>query len=448
MRTRHTGLAPVVAILALLCVATSARAQPITQGEWARRIVIALGLEGEAVRAGAPDSDYVAFLSGDPVPPLRVEGAAARPIPPGARVEPDALEPRLRALRAGAEEVTATYTVRVPAGGVYALRRAGQGGAQRWRIDGGRPVISPPADPEEPAIRLAGVNPAPAAREPRLVGYFVLALGEHALSVAIPPGGTLSAFELVRQPFPHVRPPGGWEPAETLTFGVKAVTMVQLMQLEDQLPDVPRSTVVREGERFEIVRPARPPIADRSPGNPSAGFWMRGGPGGAGLSYEVNLRDACVYSVVARLAGRGSARFRLDGRVERSVTTPGSGERFVWLRVSTLPLDAGVHRVDVRLGEGVGLDSFRLVCRDPNPEASLLLLRDLGFEEKFPGDPVTAAFATGNLDTPYFRDRMQGLLSSFFVSTGSGPFAWGPGAPPKTGVVLPSEPGDISPAAP
>ncbi len=437
-----------VAILALVCAATSARAQPITQGEWARRMVMALGLDDEAVRPGASDSEYVEFLSGDPLLPLRVEGAAARPIPPGARLETDAAEPRLRALRAAAGGVTATYRVRVPAGGVYALRMAGQGGAQRWRIDGGDPVTSPPADPDAPALRLAGASSSPAPSEPRLVGYFVLARGEHTLSVTIPSGGALSAFELVRQPFPHVRPPGGWDPAEPLTFGVKAVTMVQLMQIEDRLPDLPRASVTREGERFETARPARPAIADRSPGDPSAGSWMRGGPGGAALSYEVTLREACVYSVLARMAGRGSARFRLDARVERSVTTPGSGERFAWLRVSTLPLGAGAHRVDVRLGEGVGLDSFKLVCRDPDPEASLLLLRDLGFEEKFPGDPVTAPLAAGNLDTPFFRDRMQSLMASFFVSTGSGPFAWGPGSPPQTGVVLPSEPVDISPAVP
>jgi hypothetical protein len=129
--------------------------------------------------------------------------------------------------------------------------------------------------------------------------------------------------------------------------------------------------------------------------------------------------------------------------VERSVTTPGPGERFEWLRVSTLPLDGGAHRVDVRLGDGVGLDILRFVCRDPDPAASMLLLRDLGFQEKFSSDPVTAPFAAANLDTPYFRERMQSLLSSFFVSTGSGPFPWSPGPPPRTGVVLPPRP-DIS----
>ena len=448
MKSCHFDRVLAGTILALLCAAAPAGAQTITQGAWARRIVLALGVEDQAVPAGASDSDYVQFLSGDPLPPIRIEGAAVKPIPAAARVEPDAADPRLRLLRAGGKEATATYIVRVPVGGVYALRMAGRGGAQRWRIDGGHPITSPPADPSEPIVVLAGTKPGPAQPEPRLVGYFVLSRGDHPVSVAIPAGGALAAFELVRQPFPHVRPPEGWAPAEALTFGVKAVTMVQLMQLEDQLPDVPRSSVAREGERFDDALPPHQPIGDRSPGKPSAGSWMRGGPGGAALSYRIDLREACVYSVLARMTGRGSARFRLDGRVERSVTTPGTGERFAWLRVSTLPLGAGAHRVDVRLGEGVGLDTLRLVCRDPDPEASLLLLRDLGFQEKFPGDLVTAAFAAGNLDTPYFRERMQSLLSNFFVSTGSGPYAWGPGPTPQTGIELPTEPPDISPTVP
>jgi len=435
-------------VMLALFLAAPARAQTITQGEWARRMVSALGLEDQAVPRGAPASDYVEFLSGDPIPPLRIEGASAAPIPAGARVEPVAADPHLRALRAGAANAAAFYRVSVPVGGVYALRMIGEGGAQRWRLDGGRWIASPPADPSEPLAVLAGTPAAPVLPEPKLVGYFVLSRGNHTASVEIPSGGVLAAFELVRQPFPHVRPPGGWASGEALTFGVKAVTMVQLMQLEDQLPDVPRASVAREGERFEASRPARSPIGDRSPGTPSAGAWMRGGHGGAALSYQVELGKPCVYSVVARMTGRGSARFRFDGSVERSVTPPGAGERFAWLRVSTLPLNSGPHRVDVRLGDGVGLDSFKLICRDPDPEASLLLLRDLGFEEKFPNDTVTAPFAAGNLDRPYFRERMQSLLSSFFVSTGPGPLAWGPGAGPEEGVVLPSEPSDISPAVP
>jgi hypothetical protein len=204
-----------LAIAALLLAGTTARAQSITQGQWARRMVLALGLEDGAVPAGATDSDYIEFLSGDSLPPVRIEGGAVKPIPAGARVGPAASDPRLRVLHVGGGEVTATYLVRVPACGVYALRIAGQGGPQRWRIDDGQEVTSSPGDPSGPVLVPAATAPVPAVPEPKLVGFFVLTRGDHAVSVAIPPGGLLAAFELVRQPFPHVRPREGWAPGET-----------------------------------------------------------------------------------------------------------------------------------------------------------------------------------------------------------------------------------------
>jgi hypothetical protein len=435
----HLVIAGAIFFLLVILPASSVSAS-ITQADWARWLMAAMGVEARALPADAASVDYIEFLSGDPIAPLRVQASAAVPLPPGAQLTPDPMHPDRRWLRMGAAGGTPVFKVRVPASGVYAIRILIEGGEQRWRVDGGEPHVAGPAD--EGRI----------AEPTRLLGYFLLARGVHQVSVEIPPSGALAWFALVRQPFPHVRPPGGWQPNALLTFGVKAVTMVQAMQLEGELRDRRRWEIAREGEAFTAEGPAVVQTNDRDPGRPSADAWVRGAHGGSWVEYEFEARASCTYSLVARMAGRGSARWIVDDTVERHVTPPGEGERFQWLSVSTLPLAKGRHRVRVGLEEGAGLDVFKLLCRDPDPQASLFLLRDLGFGEKMPDEPVPASLAQENLNNAYFRARMDALLTSFFTLTTKGPGPWGASPPWDQGLLLPSPsekpPSPVSPFIP
>jgi hypothetical protein len=432
------------AALALACVSTAAVGAPrafgqvITQADWSRRMVTALGI-AEGMPSGGGTDVYAEFLAGEPIPPIRIEGAQAASLPAGARVERDPASGKFGAIRAGASGAIAEYRVRVPAGGIYALYaeagdpRGAPAAAHHWRVDGGKPVTS------QPAPGLAGGANPPWPFNARLVGYHVLSRGEHAVSDEIPAGGKLTAFALVRQPFPHVRPPDGWRDRDALTYGVKAVTMVQAMQLEDELPELERWSVVREGERPDRVwpKPASAGAAD-APEKLSAGRWMAGTPEGVTLLYEIDLPRPCTYSVLARMAGTGGSRWILDARVERSVT-PARADRLDWIRVTTLPLGKGRHRLGVRLTGSAGLDAIRLVCRDGDPLAALLLLRDLGFGEKSPEEPVTAEMAHSNLDNPFFRQRVEMLTASFFTFSGPGPGPWGGPPAGEGGIILPTD---------
>ena len=413
---------------------------PITQGEWARRMVAAIGVDSRAFPEYAQTSDYIEFLSGDTVAPVRVESVAAASLPPGAVITPDPAHPERRWLRTDTNGGAAVFKVQVPASGVYAIRALIGGDEQRWRVDRGEPRVTKPAN-DDSGEGKAG-NPT------RLLGYFLLARGEHEVSVELPASGAIARFDLVRQPFPHVKPPGGWRPDAPLTFGVKAVTMVQAMQLEGELPDIRRWEINREGEAFTEQGPVVVQTNDREPGKPSKDAWVHGASRGSWLDYQVKVRERCAYSLVARMTGRGSARWLVDDTVERHVTPPGDGSRFLWLPVSTLPLEKGLHRVRVWLAEGAGLDTFKLMCRGPEAQPSLLLLDDLGFEEGLPEDPVSTAVAQQNLDNTYFRGRIERLLASFFTLTGKEPTPLGGPLPWDQGILLPVSPPVNQPVSP
>ncbi len=432
-------IACVIFSLLVTLPAASAGAS-ITQGDWARRMAAAIGVDARAFPPNPQIADYIEFLSGDSVPPVRVESKAVESLPPGAQLTPDPARAERRWLRAGATGGTFVFKVRIPASGVYAIRTLTDGGEQRWRVDGGEPHVMKTAKDDS--------DKGQAGEPTRLLGYFLLARGDHQVSVEIPASGGLAEFDLVRQPFPHVRPPGGWRPDAPLTFGVKAVTMVQAMQLEGELPDLRRWEIAREGEAFTAEGPAVVQTNDKDPGKPSANAWVRGAPGGSWIEHEFEARESCTYSLVARMVGRGSTRWIVDGTVERHVTPPGEGDRFLWLHVSTLPLAEGRHRVRVWLAEGAGLDVFKLLCRDPGPQASLLLLHDLGFAEKMSDDPVPASMAQENLDNAYFRARIEALLAGFFTLTAQGPGPWGASPPWDQGILLPSENPPSPPVSP
>jgi hypothetical protein len=413
----------VIGAIACAMISGTATAAPISQAEWARLLVEAMGIEDGIAPAGAASSDFIEFLSGDPPATVRVEAVSARPWPQRARKERDPGPPETSWLRAGSSSATPGYRVLIPRGGIYALRYRGKGRVQRWRMDAKDVRIGNPG--KETTSTPSGL--------PSLLGYFILSRGEHAVTVDIPPEGGLQAFELVRQPFPHIRPPGGWKPDVTLTYGAKAVTLVQAMQIEQELPALRRFRVQREGERFDAeIRPAIQTNA-QAPGKPSSGAWVLGRPEGSWLVYDFDVERWGTYSLLARVTGNGNGRLLLDDRVFRAWGAPGSQERFVWRKVSTLPLTAGRHRMDVYLEEDAGFDVLRLLFRDPAPEASLMLLRDLGFEEGAPDDPVSFSAAKENLANPIFRERLESLGSSFFTQPG-------PGVGPGSGPLLPDFP--------
>lgn len=429
------------AILAALCFfpgPSAAAAETVSQGDWARFLVEAMGLS-EAIAEGDPATrDYVDFLSGEPRAKQTVWAETVRPLPQGARRQPDAGDATRQWIRAGGEPISAHYRVKVMHPGIYALRFRGDGPPQQWRVAKGEVRMARPAG-------KPGQAAADGAARTDLLGHFVLPRGAHDVSVEIPPGGGLLFFELLRQPFPHVRPPGGWQPGAPLTFGAKAVTMIQAMELEHELPDVARWRVEREGERYdESPLPGVRSDSARSV-KASAGAWLRGAVRGSRAVYLLPIAKGGTYSLLARVTGGGDGRLLLNDLVERGWRGARPADHLVWRNLVTLPLQAGEQEISVSLEADAGLDVMRLIYRDTSPEAALMLLKDLGFEESAAGDPVTLNAARDNLENREFQDRVRKLLASFYTQPGAGMGpASGPSPIPSPGLIL-TEKGEVTP---
>ncbi|MDP3938260.1 MAG: hypothetical protein Q8R92_09000 [Deltaproteobacteria bacterium] len=436
---RIPALRVVAAILALLPAvfillgAERASAGPITQAAWARLLVDAMGLSEAVDPSGQDDAALMEFLSGTPAPAIRVWAASAKPFPAEAQSVPADGGDGKAGVRAGNETASGRYLVRIPQPGIYALRFTGAGELQRWRMD-------------ENEVRLgrpSGTMESLGAEKEKgdLLGYFLLSAGDHEVTVEIPLGGALGRFELLRQPFPHVLPPGGWHPGEALTFGVKAVTMVQAMQLEHELPDISKWRVQREGERYDADPLPGQQTNEGTRDKPSEGALVKGAGSGSRMLYRVEVPQPGTYTLLARVTGAGGGRLLLNDSVERAWRAPDPSDRLVWNDLATLPLGGGAQGLDVRLDAGAGLDVLRLIYRDPSPEASLMLLEDLGFHESDPEAVVSMAAAMDNTENARFQERVNTLVAGFYTQPGAG---IGPGSGPFPG----TSPGLVYPTAP
>lgn len=437
-RPRATGITALLGALFMFLPPGSASAEPVTQGKWAQLLVEAMGLV-DAVAVGEPTTkDFIDFLSGKPAFAQKVWATSLEPFPPGAVRVPDPAREDHVWVRATGHPVTAAYRVNLSNPGIYAIRFRGKGGAQDWRVGRGtfRRVV-PGSGPEKaPATNGGSLD---------LVGYFLLPRGEQRVTVELPAGGSLLSFEILRQPFPHVRPPGGWQPEVLLTFGDKAITMIQAMELEHELPDISRWRVEREGERYDEGQIPAQRMTAGSVEKPSAGAWLKGAAEGSRVIYILPVARRGTYSLLARVTGTGEGKVLLNNLVERGWRGPKPKDHLVWRNLATLPLEKGEQTLEIALDSDAGLDVMRLIYRDPSPEASLMLLDDLGFEESAPEDLVTVNAALENLDNSSFQERIRTLLASFYTQPGTG---IGPpsGAPPivTPGLIL-TEPGEVIP---
>ncbi len=434
------GIAVILALLPAVFIMLGVQhawAGPITQAAWARLLVGAMGISEAVDPSGQDDAALIEFLSGTPAPAIRVWAASAKPFPSGVQSVPGDGGDGKEGVRVGNETASVRYLIRVPQPGIYALRFVGAGDLQRWRMDGGEARLG------QPSGRLSDMAASLGAEKEMgdLLGYFLLPAGEHQVTVEIPPGGALGRFDLLRQPFPHVVPPGGWRPEAPLTFGVKAVTMVQAMQIEHELPDISKWRVQREGERYDAdLLPARQ-TNEGTRDKPSEGALVQGTESGSRVLYRVQVPQPGTYTLLARVTGTGSGRLLLNDSVERAWRAPDPADRLVWNDLATLPLGGGAQGLDVRLDAGAGLDVLRLVYRDPSPEASLLLLEDLGFRESDPEAVVSTAAAIDNIENARFQERVNTLVAGFYTQPGAG---IGPGSGPFPG----TSPGLVYPSAP
>jgi hypothetical protein len=113
---------------------------------------------------------------------------------------------------------------------------------------------------------------------------------------------------------------------------------------------------------------------------------------------------------MGRVHGSTPQLWSVDARYAVRVNPGPDAERFDWSEVATLPFDAGEHVVRARIADGAGVDVLHLLPRRASDQDYLDLMRELGFQEGAPDEPVTQSAAQSNLAHPAFRAAAAGLL--------------------------------------
>lgn len=439
MRAKALGLVAVVALAALLPLYGDTRpGAAVAHPEWARMVLRGLGLLSDA--PGVNDTAAQAFAS--------LSGRDSRSFPGaqyvrGARVEP-AAPPAIRAVGGIGEAV---YAVGVARGGDYRLRlhvdTTGPGEAEISRAG------------EAAVLRSFPVPPSP-GRGWVDAGTVHLDPGAYDTAVLLPEGATLEYVELAPPCLHPIEPRGGWKAGAVTTTEDVAVTVLQALDLESELP--PAATPL-ELRGSELVREDGTPTPAPGAEDPGA---LRAGPRGTRAVLEVNVPEDGLYTLSAFGDPRGGHRWVLDG-CRKAVVCPSPDPTPRWRVVLSAILQKGPHTFSVVLGPDVVVERLRLEAKKDAPEDYAASLARLGLDLGAPG-PVSREladearrFLEGRrvaLDTELCGDILEpGTLVAEAApgaggEGGGGPGAGGPGGGGGGGGVPPPILPPLPPASP
>ena len=273
-----------------------------------------------------------------------------------------ATRPLAGAPSGGAGQVPSDGAVRlpvtVPGAGSYALVVHGRGPA-RWQVEGrSLGLLDPTALGTSHSRRVVPL----VAGSHALVAYPAAGARIEGASLELPAGGV-------------VAPQGGWQHGAALSFGDKARTLVQALRLEGLLPADGAPTPLQVGGAGAPEGPVE-------------------------LSFPLVAAAGGVVSLLARVTGEDPALWWID---DRPVREPVAASASAWMEVATLPLEAGDHRVRVRLASGARLDALQSLPRASRDADYVAVLVGLGLEEGHPEAAVTAADAERNLESDLVR---------------------------------------------
>ncbi len=357
---------------------TPVPAQALTQQDWMVAMVDALGRS-----YGLPDTptpeDYINILSGKRNLHFEAEEVSS----PDDSVSKMAL-PNFGTFSGegwllGISRPTDVHlNIVVPLGGKYllavTLRSPGhtlQAGGQTFEVDGD-------------ADKFANVE----------VGEVSLPAGPTSIVLTLPPGGAVDAISLTAPNLAPITPEQGWQPESTLTWEVLALTSVQALHLEGELPPVAEPLQSMEAEDIKDIGAARL-VEDSHLGAPSAGRWLRTSVQPASLQLSLTVPHAGFYDLILNAMGD-----RITVRFNGHLALTASGKPY--LEELTLPpvyLPAGNNQLSIDLPPRSGLDRIRIEARQTNlTTLSELLQLAVTTEAPSPADldSLTARLATAS----------------------------------------------------
>jgi hypothetical protein len=355
------GLAAALAAAILVPLYGAPGSGSVPHPEWARMLLRALDLES-ALPATITVRELFAILAwkeslsypADRY--LRAEGM---------QVVSEGGAHRLLARDAVAE---AAYPVLVVRSGTYRLRvemtgRAGSAASAEVRR-------------LNPSARLQAFPLlAPATTTWLEAGSIHLDRGSYSAAVLLPSGAALDRVELAPPCLSPVEPPGGWRAEAATQAQDVAVTAVQALDMEWELPPAAPPIELSASDFRVSAGSAAPGLA----GSPVA--WLRAGPQGVQAMILMDIPETGLYTLWS--LGDGQQSWLADSCQKailcpRGTTTTGTEPG--WRAVLTTRFTAGRHALSVTLGVGAALGRLRVERKKETPADYVGTLARLGFE--------------------------------------------------------------------
>ena len=386
------GLVAVVTAGVMFPLYTYARNGPVTHAEWARMVLRALSLEDNLPADAAPRTVFstLSWKNSLAYPAdryLRARGAEV-------------------VGQSGARQVVATngaaevaYPVTVVRAGDYRLRLelAGDptrpGAAEITPVGEVRPVreftLALPAVPGWVDVGSAHLRP-----------------GGYTAAVMLPSGSTLQRVEVAPPCLAAIEPPGGWQVAGVATAEDVAVTALQALDLQWELPPAATAIEIVASDFRSTDTSPLSGVVSAEAGQDN--LWLRGGARGLQALVLVDLPEPGLYTL-STFGLPGAAQAWLVDSCQKAILCPqpaASGPGPTWRPVLTAEFTAGRHSFAVTLPPGVSLGRVRIERKKGTPADHVATLRRLGLDVGAAG-PMPRDRAVAAME--FIRGRRPGV---------------------------------------
>ncbi len=419
----------------------------VSHAEWARMLLRGLDLIVET--PGINDTAEQVFAT--------LSGRDSRAFPADAYVKATRIE---RAAEGGTARVQ-------PVGGigeaVYALAVA-RGGDYRFRFRLSGPSAAEAELSKSGEETIFQRFTLPAAPVPGWIdaGVAHLEPGAYDTTVLLPEGGSLEYVEIAPPCVHPIEPEGGWRSSAVATTEDVAVTVLQALDLESELPPA-GAPIERRGAELQLEEGALAGTGD----------FFRASPRGARVLFMAELPESGLYTLSVLGVAPAGQRWTTDG-CRSSVICPSADPTRRWRTILSGRFERGPHVFAAALGPDTLVERLRLepkkataadyagttarlglelgpsgpVTREQAEEARRFLgrrrselLNDLCGDILRPGTLVAELAATGPgaADESGSRPGEGGQPSGGVTTPGTAP-GGGPGAPPIVPPLPPPSP--------
>ncbi len=358
----------VVASVALLPLYGDARPSPVSHPEWARMVLRALDLLEPGAGVADQASQVFSTLSGKGSRAFRADLYAK-----GTGVDVFTDDDGTRGVRATEPVGAVVYPLAVARGGDYRmrLRLAGQGETE----------AEVKAIGKETPIQSFRVVPA-AAPAWLDAGSTHLDPGAYTAAVLIPRGSVLELVEFAPPCVSPIEPRGGWQSTAIATTDDVALTALQAVDLESELPP---AAMPLEWRGVDLRVEESSPVLTTAAGQDEGTF--RAGTRGAKAVLVANLPEAGFYALSVFGLTAGGQSWLADA-CRKAVLCPTQDEAPRWRVVLSGDFAAGPHSFTVTLGPGSTVGRLRLERKKNAPGDYVATVRRLGLDLGVAG-PVT-----------------------------------------------------------